>query len=327
MLKQAKPKNARAKRAMDKRAPQAHENPKTTLFVAGQKTSQILKLATADLRTLKKPFVESFMKKNDIHPFEDASSLEFFSLKNDTSLLVMSLHSKKRPNCLTLCRTFDHKILDMLELYINAESFRTLQQFKNKKPAIGLKPLIAFHGTVFEDPNQTKWTLAKSLLLDLFRGQEAGEVDVEGLQYMISISAEEPEEGKLQPQLHIRFYLIKTLKSGQKLPRVEVEEMGPRIDAALGREQFADPDMMKAALKKPKGEEPRTKKNIDMDIMGDKVGKIHVGKQDFKSLQTRKMKGLKRGRTPDQDTSMADANTDENTTDGGSPTTPKRTKV
>lgn len=68
-----KPKNARAKRAMDKRAPLQHENPKTTLFVAGQKTSQILKLATTDLKTLKKPFIESFTKKNDIHPFEDAS--------------------------------------------------------------------------------------------------------------------------------------------------------------------------------------------------------------------------------------------------------------
>lgn len=67
-----KPKNARAKRAMEKRAPQVHENPKTTLFVAGQKTSQLVKLVTADLRMLKKPFVESFMKKNDIHPFDNA---------------------------------------------------------------------------------------------------------------------------------------------------------------------------------------------------------------------------------------------------------------
>ena len=58
---------------MDKREPLVNENPKTTLFVAGQKVSQILKLCTADLRMLKKPFVESFMKKNDIHPFEDAS--------------------------------------------------------------------------------------------------------------------------------------------------------------------------------------------------------------------------------------------------------------
>ncbi|KAF1975669.1 ribosome biogenesis protein-like protein RPF2 [Bimuria novae-zelandiae CBS 107.79] len=324
MLRQVKPKNARAKRAMDKREPLVHENPKTTLFVAGPRVSQILKLCTADLRMLKKPFVESFMKKNDIHPFEDASSLEFFSLKNDTSLLVLSLHSKKRPHCLTLVRTFNHKILDMLELYVNPESFRTLQQFKNKKPAVGLKPLIAFHGTPFEDPNETKWTLAKSLLLDLFRGQEASEVDVEGLQYLISISAAEPVEGEKAPELRIRFYLIKTLKSGQKLPRVEVEEMGPRIDATLGREKFPDADMMKEALKKPKGAEPRTKKNIDMDVMGDKMGKIHMPKQNFGELQSRKMKGLKRGRTP-EDVEMGEG--DDEVASDEEEIVPKKTKV
>ncbi|CAO2656618.1 Nn.00g054210.m01.CDS01 [Neocucurbitaria sp. VM-36] len=308
---------------MAKREPQQNENPKTTLFVSGQKTSQILKLAVADLCTLKRPFVERFTKKNDIHPFDDASSLEFFSLKNDTSLLVLSLHSKKRPHCLTLARTFSHKILDMLEVYINPETFRTLQQFKNKKPSIGLKPLISFHGTVFEDPNQTKYTLAKSLFIDLFKGQDATEVDVEGLQYLISISASEPTDALPNPQVKLRFYLLRTKRSGQKLPRIEVEEMGPRMDLTLGREQFPDPDMLKEALKKPKGTEQRTKKNIDTDIMGDKTGKIHVGKQDFGTLQTRKMKGLKRSRkeSDDEEVGVEDSGSED---DG---MTPKKAKV
>ena len=30
--------------------------------------------------------------------------------------------------------------------------------------------------------------------------------------------------------------------------------------------------------------------------MGDKIGRIHLGRQDLGDLQTRKMKGLKRGR-------------------------------
>ncbi|KAH7086944.1 Brix domain-containing protein [Paraphoma chrysanthemicola] len=327
MLKQVKPKNARAKRAMAKREPQQNENPKTTLFVTGQRTSQILKLAVADLSTLKRPFCERFTKKNDIHPFEDASSLEFFSLKNDTSLLLLSLHSKKRPHCFTLARTFSHKILDMLELYINPDTFRTLQQFKNKKPSIGLKPLIAFHGTVFEDPNQTKYTLAKSLFIDFFKGQDATEVDVEGLQYLISISAEEPTDAKPNPQIKLRFFLLRTKRSGQKLPRIEVEEMGPRMDFTLGREQFADADMLKEALKKPKGSEPRTKKNINTDDMGDKTGRIHVGKQDFGNLQTRKMKGLKRvrGERDDEEVGVEDGS------EGGESivdeTTPKKMRV
>jgi ribosome production factor 2 len=246
-------------------------------------------------------------------------ALEFFSLKNDTSLILLSLHSKKPPHCLTLARTFSHKILDMLELYINPDTFRTLQQFKNKKPSIGLKPLIAFHGTVFEDPNETKYTLAKSLLIDFFKGQDASEVDVEGLQYLISISAEEPTDAKPTPEVKLRFYLLRTKRSGQKLPRIEVEEMGPRMDFSLGREQFPDADMMKQALKKPRGAEARTKKNIDMDAMGDKTGKIHTGKQDFGNLQTRKMKGLKRSRGDvDEEVGVEDEQTEGGESSGES---------
>ena len=33
--------------------------------------------------------------------------------------------------------------------------------------------------------------------------------------------------------------------------------------------------------------------------MGDKIGRIHLGRQDLKELQTRKMKGLKRDRGTD----------------------------
>jgi len=50
--------------------------------------------------------------------------------------------------------------------------------------------------------------------------------------------------------------------------------------------------------------EARTKKNINMDIMGDKIGRVHLGKQDLNTLQTRKMKGLKRGRNELEDDEM-----------------------
>jgi len=53
---------------------------------------------------------------------------------------------------------------------------------------------------------------------------------------------------------------------------------------------------MKEALKRAKTSQERPKKNISTDIVGDKIGRIHLGKQDLKELQTRKMKGLKRSR-------------------------------
>jgi ribosome production factor 2 len=255
-----------------------------------------VQLALADLNLLKQPLSIKFTKKNAIHPFEDASSLEFFSEKNDASLLVYGYTSKKRPHCLTFVRMFNHKLLDMLELYLDPESFRTISQFKTPKPATGLKPLLAFSGTLFDSPTPNAYTLARSLFVDLFKGHEAISVDVEALQYMIHIAAGEEVDGQPLPMIHLRVYRIITKKSGQKLPRVELEEMGPRMAFRVGRLQQGDESVMREALKKPKQLEPKTKKNIETDPIGDKIGKVHVGRQDLSMLQTRKMKGLKRGR-------------------------------
>lgn len=313
-LREVKPKNARTKRYLDNKAPQVVENPKTTLFCRYTSCSEIVQLALKDIHALKRPLCVKFDKKNSIHPFEDPASFEFFADKNDASLIVYGSHSKKRPHAMTFVRCFDFKVLDMLELLIDADSFRSLSQFKNAKAAVGLKPLLSFSGSAFESPIANDYTLAKSILLDLFKGPDATNVDVEGLQYMIHFTVDEEEREGVKPQIHMRCYLIKTRKSGGSLPKVNVEEMGPRIDFRVGRIKEADPDMLKEAMKKPKTTEVRpyraralmsrshtddfiqakTKKNIETDVVGDKVGRIHMGRQDLSQLQTRKMKGLKR---------------------------------
>lgn len=40
----------------------------------------------------------------------------------------------------------------------------------------------------------------------------------------------------------------------------------------------------------------RPTKNVETDIVGDKIGRVHLGRQDLSELQIRKMKGLKRTR-------------------------------
>jgi ribosome production factor 2 len=185
----------------------------------------------------------------------------------------------------------------MLELYLNPESFRRLSQFKNKKCAVGLKPMLLFAGTPFENPVSDEYTLVKNFFTDFFKGEPADKVDVEGLQYIVTISARDAVDGEeSKPSVHLRVYLIRTKRSGQKLPRVEVEEMGPRMDFRVGRIKEADEVVLKEALRRAKTNVERPKKNISTDIVGDKIGRIHLGKQDLKELQTRKMKGLKRSR-------------------------------
>ncbi|KAJ3529948.1 hypothetical protein NM208_g9537 [Fusarium decemcellulare] len=300
MLRQVKPRNARSKRALEKREPKANENPKTCLFLRGTTCSQIVQDALNDLHQMRQPLAKKFTKKNAIHPFDDASSLEFFSEKNDASLLLFGSSQKKRPHTLTFVRTFSYKVLDMLELYLDPESFRTISQFKTKKFAIGLRPMLLFAGTAFESPVANEFTLAKSMLIDFFKGDLSDKIDVEGLQYIISISAEDSAgDGDAKPAIHLRVYLIRTKRSGQRLPRVEVEEIGPRMDFRVGRVKEADESMLKEAMKKPRGLEERTKKNITTDAMGDKIGRVHLSKQDLSELQLRKMKGLKRSRNDD----------------------------
>lgn len=143
----------------------------------------------------------------------------------------------------------------MLELGIDETTFRPLESFKNPKFAVGMKPMICFTGSLFDSTPEYK--LVKSVFLDFFRGETINAVDVEGLQYMINVSAAEPSDRETTPVVHLRVHLIKTRKSGQKLPRVEVEEIGPRMDFRVRRIQEADAGMMKEALKKPRQLEVR----------------------------------------------------------------------
>jgi hypothetical protein len=61
----------------------------------------------------------------------------------------------------------------------------------------------------------------------------------------------------------------------------------------------------------------KKKKNISMDAFGNRLGRIHMEKQDLSKLQVRKMKGLKRRNDPVVDGSEenSDAKKVKNTDD------------
>lgn len=138
MIRTVKPKNARAKRALKEREPKLVENVKQAIFIPGQTSNKALHDIMVDLSAMKKPDIKRFERKNNVHPFEDASPLEFFSEKNDCSLMVLSTSSKKRKNNLTFIRTFGYRIYDIIELLV-VENFKLLSDFKKKK----LSPLVS----------------------------------------------------------------------------------------------------------------------------------------------------------------------------------------
>ncbi|KAJ5472356.1 hypothetical protein N7530_006357 [Penicillium desertorum] len=273
--------------------------PKKTLIFHGAKCPQPLDTVLKTFHALTKPHNVLFHKKNEnLHPYENSESLEFLANKNECGLVAFGSHNKKRPNCVTLARIYNSELLDLVELMLlPPRDGETIPPFKElvMDVGLGLRPMMLFSGSPWDDPTSTAHIILKSALLDMFKGEETNQVDVEGLQYVMMVGAEEPQDG-LSPIIHMRWYRVVTKRSGHKLPRVELQEVGPKFDFKVGRTRQAAPEVQKESMKQGKrpNEEARTKKNVTMDSMGDKIGRVHLGKQDLSDLQTRKMKGLKR---------------------------------
>lgn len=280
-----KPKTQRGKRVLLNREAKVKENTKKVMLIRGGKTSEIVTQAMRDIHALKRPNSLMFHRKNILRPFEDQTSLEFFSQKADSSLLVFGSHSKKRPHNLVFGCFFDYHILDMFELGI--DKFHPSSSFKSAKVTAGTKPCILFTGEDFE--NKLEYQRLKILFIDFWRGEQIENVRLQGLEHVIQVTS---CDGKI----YVRSYRTLLKKSGLKTPRVEVEDIGPSFDFTLRRTRLAAESLYKDSLRKPKALKKKKKKNIDHDVFGTKTGRIHMEKQDLAGLQTRKMKGLKRNK-------------------------------
>lgn len=280
-----KPKTKRSKRFLQNREPKLTENIKNAMIMKGGNTTETVTQALKDIYALKKPNAVLYKKKNIVRPFEDSTSLEFFSKKNDASLFLFGSHNKKRPNNLIFGRLFDYHVLDMIELGI--EKFTSLKDIKMSKCPEGTKPMLVFAGEAFDIDNEYK--RLKSVLLDFFRGPTVSSVRLAGLEHVLHFTA-------LDGKIYMRSYKVLLKKSGCRTPRIELEEIGPSIDFILRRTHLASDDLYKTANRQPKALKPKKKKNISHDAFGTKFGRVHMQKQNLEKLQTRKMKGLRKRR-------------------------------
>lgn len=279
------PKTKRGKRELEKREPKIIENTKQCVLLYGQKTSETGRRCVKDIHALKKPNAHLLTRKSPYLPFEDILPIERLSQKYDYSLFTVSTHSKKRPNNLIMGRMYDNHLLDMVELGI--VNYRGLSEFKNAKVSSGTKPCMVFCGTDFEDV--TEFQKLKNLLIDFFRGVEAKDVRLQGFEHALLFTA-------IEGNVLIRSYKIILKKSGTKVPRVELEEIGPSMTLLLRRSRFASDDLRKRACKQPRQLQNKKVKNHTKDVFGTKLGRVHMTKQDLANLQTRKVKALKKSK-------------------------------
>lgn len=289
ILKKAK--TPLGKRSLMKRAPKLVETEgKMCLMLHGGKSSQTLKDLVTDLGVMKKGEVHKMTRKNDgIRPFEGGgeTSLEFFAQKADAGAFVLGSHQKKRPDCLTVGRFFDYHLFDMVELLVT--DYKGLRDFPGagNQTVSGSKPCMVFLGDRFE--TEPGLRLAKNILVDIFRGRPATRVNLKGVDRVVIVTA------LPGTKCMFRQCAVKYKKSGTRMPRVELQEMGPSFDFTLGRHQEAPSDVRKMAYQKPK--RGKAQKNVEQDTIEGKVGRLYVEKQTgLEEMAMMKMKGLKRER-------------------------------
>jgi ribosome production factor 2 len=125
-----------------------------------------------------------------------------------------------------------------------------MSEFTGSKAAIGMKPLMVFSGDIFDQHEE--YAKLKNMLLDFFRGEEVDKISLNGLEYAITVTAEPLEPPRMMGRIFFRVYTVALKKSGVRLPRVELQEMGPSMDLTIRRTRFAPSDVFKMATRIPK---------------------------------------------------------------------------
>ena len=274
------------------------EEAKAVLLLKGIRCSDAMSTVLKDMRALKAPHAKLLSKNNVIVPFDDEGqqSIEFLCTKNDTSLFALASHNKKRPNNLTIGRTFDRRILDMCELGILR--YKSLQDYAGSiKKRIGSKPMMLFVGD--------KWHLdveckrLQNLLIDFYRGDPVDKLIVSGLDHIMVFTVADSVNQNInvesKPIIHQRTYFVKLKKNpnGGKTPLPYLIPSGPDMDFKVRRTQFASPETWKLAMKQPAAVKPKKVKNHTTNIFGETIGRLHLEKQDIEKMGGKKSKALR----------------------------------
>lgn len=292
-----KPAKARVQRYLKSVEPQLREKAKNTLLLKGIRCSQAMGTLLKDLRAMQAPHCKLLTKKNAIVAFETdgQNSLEFLTTKNDCAMFALASTNKKRPNNLVIGRTFDHQILDMVE--VGVLRYKSVQDYGGSVPKkrVGSKPMMLFAGPLWEqDSNCQKM---QNLLIDLYRGDVVDKVIVSGLDHIIMfVASQHPVTNELV--VHQRTYFVKLKKDPlnptSKTPVPLLTPCGPDMTMKVRRSQYAAPDLWKASLKQPQASKKKKVKNHTTNIFGETIGRLHLEKQDVDKMGGRKSKALRR---------------------------------
>ena len=312
VLAGGKPAKARTQRYLKSIEPQLKEGAKKTLLLKGIKCSQSMGNLLKDMRAMQAPNAKMLTKKNQIVAFDDVEgqqSLEFLTTKNDCALFALASTNKKRPNNLVMGRTFDHQILDMIELGVLR--YKSIRDYGGSVPKkrLGSKPLMLFLGDLWQQDSTCE--KLQNLLIDFYRGDVVDKLVASGIDHLlVFVASHQPQDASssdLPPNnikkeskliIHQHTYFCKLKKDPNdptsKIPVPYLIPCGPDTTLQIRRTQFAEPDLWKQSLRQPQGLKKKKVKNQSTNVFGEVIGRLHIEHQDVAKMGGRKSKALRR---------------------------------
>lgn len=302
LISGGKPPKARVARYLKKHTEsKLEEDAKSVLLLRGIRCNDAMATVLKDMRSTKAPYSKMLTKNNLIVPFEyeGQQSLEFLTTKNDCSLFALASHNKKRPNNLTIGRTFDRRILDVAELGV--VRYKSLSDYGGvPKKRVGSKPMMLFVGDRWHiDP---KYGRLQNLLIDFHRGDVINKMVLSGLDHLIMFTlVEDPDRvnddsALNSPIIHQRTYYCKLKKNpnGGRTPAPYLTPSGPDMDFVIRRTEFATPEIWELANKQPTTNKAKKVKNKTTNLFGETVGRLHLERQDIDNMGGKKAKALRK---------------------------------
>lgn len=205
-------------------------------------------------------------------------------------------HSKKRPNNVVIGRTFDWKLLDMIEFGVS--NFVSTKDFGEGSSGLGSKPMFVLSGEAFQ--TEEIYRTAANMLVDFFRGRVVDKINMQGLDHVIQLTVQDEV-------IHFAHYSVKLKKSGTQVPNISLTEIGPSMDFTVRRSKLAAEDLRRDSLRTPAQLNPSKHKNISKTSLNDTVGRLHVPDQGIDKLITYRPRGLKRTLIDPTDEGASDA--------------------
>jgi ribosome production factor 2 len=278
---------ARGKRALKARQPQIVERTKKVLLMRGHATNGAVHTLLGDFKVLLAPHVHAFTRNNDIKPFEDYTQVERFVEQFSCGMFLLGSHTKKRPLNLVIGRTFDHHMLDMLEVGVSNYAPIVASDMSKWASAKGSKPLLVFRGEGWESDEELQHI--RTLLIDLYRGTVVDELDLAGIDHAYFFATAGPG-----CPIDVRHFAVQMKKSGTRVPITKLVDIGPSFSMLVRRTSWGPKEVRKAALRDAARMRPKKQKNVETNVFGESVGQLHMTPQDLREIALRKVKKLQR---------------------------------